>query len=330
MAERAVELIGGSVTDKTKKNYENAVAKFEFFRSLSGIRKRDCRPPSDSTITCWIAWLSGEDQKLGLQTIRTYLSGLTKKMHWRGYLSTSESLAVRPLTKQCLEGLERQLARRPSNDKQKLAREPLSFAMLEQVQASLPLPDQRSYTERMMFAAMTLTLAGGFRAGEIFPCEGQKGLSFSCLTPLNESLNRVEPANASLYKVRLITSKAKQKEAVEIPIAIPLAVKAVTDYLSVRPPSSPSSPLFLTQAGLPLARTSFVSSTRIYLSRAGVNGVSKIYGHSFRLGMAQELRDAGHDDTTIKRYGRWKSTAHLRYHKDSLRTLADVGRSVKK
>jgi integrase len=329
MARRAVELMQSSVASNTKKAYQSAVDKYNLFCECMFIPQEERWPPGDSTVACWIAWMSDSQQDLQLQTIRSYMSGLTKFLHSRCLIKEDESIARRPIAKQCMEGLERRLAQeKPS--KSKLVRRPLSLPMLKQVVSSLPAPDKRSYVDHMVLAGLMLTFGGGFRAGEIFPCDGKEGLAIRNLFAVDDSFDSVEPRQATMYCARLTTSKANQKDSVYIPISIPSAVEAITSYLLHRPSSLDSLPVFITQSGKPLTRTSFVSSARIYLKGAGVSGIEEIYGHSFRKGFAQQLRDSGYGATTIKRYGRWRSVSHLLYHIDRLSRLAKVGRSLEK
>jgi hypothetical protein len=318
-----------SLSSRTTQVYSHAVSKFVEFCEEFDIPFNDRWPPSDSTVSCWVSWMASAGRELQVQTIRSYISGLTKALRNNSLLSPEESLASRPFTKMCIEGVQRARADDPERPFQQNLRLPLSLAIVRRVDFFLPPPHLRSFEQRLVIAGMFLTFGGGFRSGEIFPTDSSNGLQCQHLIPSDDHLTPVSPANASLYRVLLIKSKNDQRgRGAEVPVSMHEAVRAITHYLSVRPRSLPTVPLFLRRNGSPICRTSFVSLMQSYLFQAGIADPKKYKGHSFRKGFAQELRNSGFDDTVIQLYGRWLSEAHKLYHNDDLLALAQVGRSL--
>ena len=85
--------------------------------------------------------------------------------------------------------------------------------------------------------------------------------------------------------------------------------------------------LFYFASGKPLSRSTFVMEFRQALSEAGVSPNS-YSGHSFRSGAATTAARNGVSDCHIKKLGRWKSSAYLRYIKPAASQLASFSRTL--
>ena len=98
-------------------------------------------------------------------------------------------------------------------------------------------------------------------------------------------------------------------------------VAAILAYLLVR--GAVKGPLFQFADGKPLTRERFVERVREALRLAGVDHNS-YSGHSFRAGAATTAAKNGVGGATIKKLGRWKSSAYQLYVKPPRSELARV------
>ena len=71
-------------------------------------------------------------------------------------------------------------------------------------------------------------------------------------------------------------------------------------------------PLFVTEEGLPLAKTTFLKMFHATLTKAGIDP-SQFKGHSFRIGAATTAAAAGVHSSIIKSLGRWASSTFEKY-----------------
>ena len=86
-------------------------------------------------------------------------------------------------------------------------------------------------------------------------------------------------------------------------------VSSTKAYLALR--GKKSGPLFV-KNNKPISKRLFSAQLKQVLSLIG-EGSKAISSHSFRIGAATHWVNAGHTDAQIKRMGRWKSNAFLRY-----------------
>ncbi len=327
MAAGVVRLINNSLAPRTKAAYQHGVNKFVAFCNELELDETDRWPPSDPTVAGFIAWMADEGN-LEEQTIRSYLSALGKHLKLYHGCDGDLPLASRPLSKMCLQGLARERGQDP-NRKPALERDPITIKMFETLEEKLPPLDRRTFEQKLVLAGMYLCFAGGFRAAEILPCDGDIGLPIKFLTPCDEHFQPTSVERATQYSAFLHKSKGdRQFVGDTVPVSWAPAVQAISQYLLLRPASSELAPVLLTRNGEALSRQSFVNMFRGLLTQAGVPGTERLFGHSFRKGFAQTLRDDGHDDTTIQLGGRWSSGAHRLYHKDKLERRAEVNRSL--
>ena len=89
-------------------------------------------------------------------------------------------------------------------------------------------------------------------------------------------------------------------------------------YLKLRQRTPPESPLFILPNGRPMTKEWF----RVHLAKVveGCGLPSPLYtGHSFRIGAATTAAEQGLPDASIKRLGRWSSTAYESYIRSNSR-----------
>ena len=88
-------------------------------------------------------------------------------------------------------------------------------------------------------------------------------------------------------------------------------------------------PLFKEADGTPLSQATFMSIVRQALSKVGID--PKYYaGHSLRCGAATTAAVQGVGDATMKRLGRWHSSAYQVYVRSPLEGLASLLRMLEK
>ena len=97
-------------------------------------------------------------------------------------------------------------------------------------------------------------------------------------------------------------------------------VKALQNYLSFRAAitTSPSYPLYLVSAGVPLTKNSFAATWKRALAACGVDTftIDCHRNHSFRASLPSLLQTANISPDLLKHIGRWSSTAYLTYLRD--------------
>ena len=87
-------------------------------------------------------------------------------------------------------------------------------------------------------------------------------------------------------------------------------VVSLLEYISER--GDHAGPLFTQRNKLPITRKLFVTTLKTVLSNLNVNP-ARYNTHSFRIGRATDLAKMGESDNLIKRAGRWRSNAYLKY-----------------
>ena len=185
-----------------------------------------------------------------------------------------------------------------------------------------------SQDRTMLWAAFLLCFFGFMRSGELCTHEENNGEGAVELAFHDVAVDNL--ANPTEIQVRLKRSKTdvfRQGTLIHIgrtdddlcPVA------ALLSWMVTR--GNRPGPLFYFASGKPLSRSTFVREFRQAVSEAGVspNGYS---GHSFRSGAATTAARNGVSDCHIKKLGRWKSSAYLRYIKPAPSQLASFSRSL--
>jgi len=181
----------------------------------------------------------------------------------------------------------------------------------------------------MLWAAFTICFFGFLRSGEI--CSGADGPfdPTSDLTPQDIEIDSIQ--NPQILRIRLKHSKTDPfREGSDIFVARTqnelCPVSAVLAWLTNRE-ADRTTPLFYFQSGAPLTRSTFVTRFKAALTTAGIDA-ARFSGHSFRIGAATTAARKGLSDSTIKRLGRWKSSAYQRYIKPSPASLGYLASSI--
>lgn len=166
------------------------------------------------------------------------------------------------------------------------------------------------YERLMLKASVLVAFFGLLRIGEF--AKGNNSRAVLCYKDIQIVRNR--PGQIAEYILRLTHFKHSNGEIAEIIIKpIPgsqiCPVQALQRYLNVR--GDQPGPLF-TFPSKPLSRAYFSKALKLCIDFCGLN--SNVYkSHSFRIGRATLAAKQGLSDDQIKRLGRWRSNAFLKY-----------------
>jgi integrase len=149
--------------------------------------------------------------------------------------------------------------------------------------------------------------------------------------PLEVALERRKKIHHCILHLKCSKTDQRRKGA-DVVLAARI-VEILLDYLLWQPNiDDKHSALFVHQDGSSLRKQELVSLMRAHLTKFGFSPakVKRFTGHSFRKGGAVSLDDEG--DDVVKMMGRWKSSAHLRYHSQEhgkLKAAMLLGRGAK-
>lgn len=287
-------LLANSVAPSTMKVYNQVLQSFGKFRNESGVNQSWSIPLQD--IIDFIAYLF----KSGLthSSINCYISGLSFHNKLNNLQDNTNSFVVRKV----IEGVKR------VSICKKYSRLPISRDLLGKILSVLNVITKSQYGAYLFRAAFSLCFHGMFRVGE---------LTVSDSYSLNHAVKKrdVKFVNGGL-EVFFRSSKTDQfGSGVTIHVSSQLnkqlcPVAALAAFLPIH--SQEQGLLFCHLDGSPLSKYQFSAILKPALSVLGVTH-AKISSHSFRIGMATQCAIDGYSDDHIKKLGRWKSGAYLRY-----------------
>ena len=176
---------------------------------------------------------------------------------------------------------------------------PMTHDILKRILGKLDNSSLAHY-ERMLFKAMfLLAFHFGLRLGEI--TQSPHNLSWDSIILSSRSLKLTFQS----FKHAVgppVTHKVVGSGSVLCPVA------AMASFLGVR--GQRPGPLFLL-GGAAVKRHMFNGILKSLLRQCGIQG--RITSHSFRIGAATWWSQLNYSQTQIKRLGRWKSNAFLKY-----------------
>jgi len=323
-------------TKATQATYANALKSFYEF---SRIDTRQAGAANASSIRKWIVWMAARG--LSVRTIRTYLSGMKAHLASSGEVDCiSNDVRI----ERVLLGVEHVEGIAPKGK----ARLPFTLALLREViDKSFQRSGHRSYEEKLMLAAMSTGICGLLRTNEFTQTSKTQRkeslLNVGQLTFLTDYEHKqfaaVQRGNgvghpsptAQGYVLSLrCTKNDPLKEGSQARIGHPLAVELMKEYLQVHPDrTNDEAPLFAHRNGSRLTSLELVQFAQERLCRAGVKDHKHYTGHSFRIGGAQSLHDAGVGHEPIRVAGRWKSHESARiYHDNTLMQSLEANRRM--
>jgi len=174
----------------------------------------------------------------------------------------------------------------------------------------------------MLWVAATMCFIGFFRAGEIT-------LATTTSLDITQHLAWGDVVidcseNPQKLKIHLKKSKTNQLgKGVDVYIGKTVyslcLLNACLQYMAAR--GTEPGPFFLFKNGQPLTKSAFTSWIRQKLQAVGLPQ-DNFAGHSFRIGAATSAAQAGIEDSTIRKMGRWNSSAFLAYIRTPIDQLA--------
>lgn len=299
-------LLKSSMACNTWKTYNSAIESFNKFRQI--YKLPDIWPVSVQNIVRYIAHLS--HAKTSASTVATYISGLSHVHKLNGFDDPTKSFFVSKI----LEGFKRK------NPGSKDLRMPVSSALLKQLINSLPHVCTSSYEASMFASAFSLAFFAMLRVGEF--AADKKCDSGRHVVRLRDVIQKRTNLNEELH-IKIRSSKTDQVSnsttlvIYKQPDIAVCPVKLMNLYLNKRLSLSADicktddMQLYIHFDGTLLTRYQFSSVLQKCLQFGEVPGHFR--PHSFRLGGATEAKRRGVDDDVIKQWGRWSSSAYLRY-----------------
>ena len=193
----------------------------------------------------------------------------------------------------------------------------------EVLNSFLAILDLSVFEDALVFAISCLGVFGFLRVSEYLA----PGLSFDPSSILT-------PADISWFPGRIeLLIKSSKGDRLRQGVRISLGrsssavcpMKALLGYLMHRsrivpPPDLATSPLFLSQDGLPVLKPWFAARLADLGKRVGVQG--EVKPHSLRIGAATSAWRAGYSDSQIQALGRWRSDSFLRYLRPCAKDMA--------
>jgi len=279
-------------------------------------------PTSESLLCRFVTYLA--NQNISHSTIKVYLAGV-RQLHVkrREHMPLFNSM---PCLNQVLRGIKiRQSKSSTTNHQPRLPITPEALLRIKNTWEREGLDNDKV----MLWAAFTTCFFGFLRSGEVGLETNGAFDPTRDLTPQDVEVDNLD--HPKLLKLHLKHSKTDPySEGSDIFIARTndelCPVAALLSWLTQRN-GDQRGPLFCFKSGAPLTRSTLVIRLKRALSAAGIDP-TRFAGHSFRIGAATTAAKKGVADSTIKRLGRWKSAAYLRYIKLSPATLATAASSI--
>lgn len=286
-------MLEAAFAPQTLKAYDGGIRKFEEFAILHSITIQ--WPPELESVTSFIAYLSMK--KYSPATTRLYVAGIGYKCKSLGVHDITQHFLV----KKMLLGMDRLYKKADS-------RLPITPILLEKIFRTLGAVCVSFYEACMYRAAFALAYFGFLRVGEVVADSSSSQLH-------SLRFEDVLAISKSVLNIRIRHSKADQEGdgyVLELP-SVPSEICPVRNlqiYLRMR--SSKSGLLFCHFGGLPLTRYQFCAVLQKTLKIHGLDR-DKYTSHSFRIGAASTASARGVDEESIRKMGRWSSTAYKGY-----------------
>jgi hypothetical protein len=256
----------------------------------------------EPVLCMWIASLL--DKGVKYRTVTQYIAGL--KHHWG-------SMYVDYTMIDNMTALQRQLqAAKKTNNSAVRTRLPLGHNELMSMKPLI----KNDRDGAMIWAAMTIAVAGLLRSGEFTSVRGSNTLTVYAI--------HMDKQRSSMM-VSLPRDKTSSSP-VEIHIAAThtanCPVNAMAQYLKYRRHAPSNAPLFEWSNGRPLSQRSLIVNMQRLLTAAGIPNAEQYTGHSFRRGGATALANSHTSMHVLKKAGRWSSNAAQLYIDTSVHDVA--------
>ena len=295
LAAEVNKLLSSSISENTKKSYNQGIASFDSFRLSHSLPIT--WPPQCTHIINYIAYLSKEG--FTHSTVTAYIAGIAFKIKVMGHEDITRHFIIRKL----LRGVSRKAN---STD----SRVPITLNILRKLPHALSHVCKSTYEAKLFSSAFTLAYSGFLRVGEMTlmsrNAHSTKVLQLSDVKIVNNSCHlciRFSKTDQTGKTVTLVIPSAQDSTICPI--------SNLQKYLAVRINTS-SSVLFCHLDGSPLTRYQFSSVLKLALKFAGIKSTN-FTSHSFRIGNATQCALQGIPSNKIQEMGRWNSPCFKRY-----------------
>ena len=279
--------------------------KFQQYCEHQGVRPL---PADPTTVVNFLGFI--KTQGLSAATARTYVAALGNQHKESNF----ESPTARSIVKAALRGYGKLKPQKPDT------RLPITINIMRQIKTFIASSDLCYYDQRMLWFSFCLAFFGFLRVGEFTTPTSTYFDPERCLRFRDVYVS----PNGSHLTVIIRASKTDQ-HAQGHQVVIPAtnrsvcAVKACRKFFAILSSLNPELdeiPLLQFSNKQFLTRSSFQKHLRSFLR--GIPDSRRYSTHSFRIGAATAAAQKGHEADSIKRAGRWKSTAYQGY----IRTVA--------
>ena len=260
-------------------------------------------------------------------TVNSYLAGV-RQLH---IVSNFDAPVIRTgLVKLVLKGISNRDGIQ-KRSQQQANRLPMTINTMLIFKNAISSSHLHGYDKRLIWAVATLAFAGGFRIGELLSKhEATFDPDFTLLAK-NVSTSYDKQGKATIH-VKLNCPKETKSAA---PIVVDVfqsdgeicPVKAFLTWSKLRPRSQ-NEPLFRFDNGTPLTGTRMNRLIDQLLNPYVEKSLGRFSAHSFRIGLASMLANAGLPDDELQAIGRWSSRAFEVYLKLKRTKRMSVGRKV--
>lgn len=258
-------------------------------------------PPSIRSILRFICFLYSY-RNLSPASVQTYITAISYFGKLMGLEDIGKKFAVQKLLgayKRVGEALE--------------SRYPITFDLLIKLVCSIDNFGFDVYHAHMFKAAFMIAFHGFLRVSE-FTCISSSKFGHCLL--LENIAFRFNERNENFLEITFKTWKHSMNQG-QFTLLIQerqdksfCPVETMKRYLALR--GSNPGPIFVHPNGHPLTRDYFTPRLMAISALAGFGNLN-IKSHSFRIGAATSASMMGYPDDYIKRLGRWRSDAFLRY-----------------
>ena len=254
-------------------------------------------------------------KKLAPATVEQYMSNYFK---WAQLVNVK--VPNKPLLRMALKGYKN-LALLPIKNATKKFSLPFTFQALKCLATGLRSLSIAPVLKAAVWSCALTLFWALLRTGEVLPTAKSTYDITSQLCLDDCCLNEDGTVSLWLKLPKVQTIRGDIVELIPLDTLVDFCpVRALLNYLPYRAEitTSPSYPLYLVSAGVPLTKNSFAATWKRALSACGVDNftIDCHRNHSFRASLPSLLQTANISPDLLKHIGRWSSSAYLTYLRD--------------
>lgn len=292
-------LLRSAISNSSIPTYQRAWAVYKQFLVQQFGNSDFSLPLKSECVTLFVAYLA--KHPYSTSTAFTYISAIGYAHRLAGLVDPTQCSYV----KLALKGFAKL---NPSVDK----RLPITLPILEQIIQSFIHTISGNYRRKLMGAMCSTAFFAALRVGEMTLSSKENTRNIIQI----DQIAFMKSSEGETVSLRLTLRFYKHSDAahpaqVLLKKSLPICpVTLMAEYLSVR--QAKQGPLFSWPDGSPILRSQFIDELNRSLAFCGLDS-ARYKSHSFRIGAASWAAAQGQSDLQIKRFGRWKSNAFLKY-----------------